>query len=84
MARIFGFLVGIVWLIFAAMAVGKMVHPDKPRTVAEKIATPVAAPVAPKEAAKDDEKKGETAEPEAKPEEAAQPLADWTVGSGCR
>lgn len=74
--------IGALALIFAAMAVGKMVHPDKPRTVAEKTATPVAAPVAPEEAAKDDEKKEETAEPEAKREDADQPLAGWTVGSG--
>lgn len=77
-----GAAIGALALIFAAMAVGKMVHPDKPSTVAEKTAAPVAAPVASEEAADDNEKTEETEEPDAKPEEAAQALADWTVGSG--
>ena len=74
--------IGALALIFAAMAVGKMVHPDKPRTAAEKTATPVAMP-ATAEADTDENKKAEeTGEAEAKPEETTQPLADWTVGSG--
>jgi len=77
-----GAAIGALALIFAAMAVGKLVHADKPRTTTEKADTPVAAPVAAPTAAGEEKKTEETGEPETKPEDEAQPLADWTVGSG--
>lgn len=69
-------------LIFAAMAVGKAVHADKPRAIAEKTDTRAAAPVAAPTAVEEDEKAKETEDPETEPENEAQPLADWTVSSG--
>jgi len=77
-----GAAIGALALIFAAMAVGKIVHADKPRAITEKTDTPAAAPVAAPTVAEEEKKTEETEEPEAKPEDEAQPLADWTVGSG--
>jgi cytochrome b561/polyisoprenoid-binding protein YceI len=77
-----GAAVGALALVFAAMAVGKMVHPDKPHAAAQKAAAPVAATTAARTTVTEDEKVEETGEAEEKPQETAQPLADWTVGPG--
>ncbi|KTE45028.1 MULTISPECIES: YceI family protein [unclassified Sphingopyxis] len=76
-----GAAIGALALIFAAMAAGKLVYPDKPRVAAEQDETPVTA--APTPAPVAEEEKPEETE-EAEPEEAAQPLADWSVASGGR
>jgi len=81
--RAVGTAIGALALIFAAMAAGKLVYPDKPRSAAEQADAPVAAAPTPAPVAESEEEKPEEAE-ETEPEEIAQPLADWSVASGGR
>ncbi|MGH6651618.1 MAG: YceI family protein [Sphingopyxis sp.] len=75
--------IGALTLVFAAMAVAKLVYVDKPRAAAEQAEAPVVPAPAPTPAAESTEAKPEEAE-EAKPEETSEPLANWSVASGGR
>lgn len=75
--------IGALALVFAAMAAGKLVYPDKPRPAAEHAEAPVAAAVPAAPVAESEEAKPEEAE-ETEAEEIAQPLADWNVAPGGR